>query len=310
MSKKRIIFMGSPEFSVPALESLNDNFQVELVISQPDKKRSRNRLLPTAVKKRAQELNLKTYEPKNVNDEESLELIDKINPDFIVVIAYGQIIGKHLLETYPDRIINIHGSLLPKYRGAAPMHYALLNGDEKTGVCSMLIEKTMDTGDVLACGELEIDDDMNIEILHDKLSILAAQTIVDTLNNYDSLYESRRKQDDEKAVYTKKLTKEMGHLDFSKTAKEINNKIRALGVWPRTYVYYGDDQVKIHKINIIDKYTEDKEGRIIDVNDQGVFVNCKDKCIVIEELQFPNKKRMEVCDYIKGNNIEIGELLK
>ncbi len=310
MSKKRIIFMGSPDFSVPALEKLNEKFQIDLVISQPDKKRSRNRLLPTAVKKKALELGLETYEPEKINTKESLEIIDKINPDFIVVIAYGQIIGSHLLENYPDRIINIHGSLLPKYRGAAPMHYALLNGDEKTGVCSMLIEKSMDTGDVLDCRELLIEDDMDIEILHDRLAILAAETIVDTIENYDELYANRSPQDHEKAVYTKKLTKEMGHLDFSLSAQEINNRIRALSVWPRTYVYYGDDQVKIHKINIIDKYTEDREGRIIAVNDQGVFVNCKDKCIVIEELQFPNKRKMAVADYIKGNTIEIGEILK
>jgi len=310
VSKKRIIFMGSPDFSVPALEKLNEKFQIDLVISQPDKKRSRNRLLPTAVKKKALELGLETYEPEKINTEESLEIIDKINPDFIVVIAYGQIIGNHLLENYPDRIINIHGSLLPKYRGAAPMHYALLNGDEKTGVCSMLIEKSMDTGDVLDCRELLIEDDMDIEILHDRLAILAAETIVDTIENYDELYANRSPQDHEKAVYTKKLTKEMGHLDFSLSAQEINNRIRALSVWPRTYVYYGDDQVKIHKINIIDKYTEDREGRIIAVNDQGVFVNCKDKCIVIEELQFPNKRKMAVADYIKGNTIEIGEILK
>lgn len=174
----------------------------------------------------------------------------------------------------------------------------------------MLIEKSMDTGDVLDCRELLIEDDMDIEILHDRLAILAAETIVDTIENYDELYANRSPQDHEKAVYTKKLTKEMGHLDFSLSAQEINNRIRALSVWPRTYVYYGDDQVKIHKINIIDKYTEDREGRIIAVNDQGVFVNCKDKCIVIEELQFPNKRKMAVADYIKGNTIEIGEILK
>lgn len=307
-----IIFMGTPEFSVKALEVLNANeeINIELVVTQEDKQRSRGKTIPTPIKQKALELGLKTFEPKSVNSKESLDLIDSINPDFIVVIAYGQIIGDHLLKKYKDRIINIHSSLLPKYRGAAPMQFALLSGDENTGVCSMLIEKTMDTGDVLKCETMEIKDDTDIEDIHDNLSTIGADLILDTIINYDNYYKNRTKQNDSLATYTKKITKEMGHLDFSKSSKEIDLKIRAFKNWPSTYVIYNEHNMKIHKISIIDKYNKVQEGEIFKVDNSGIFVNCSDACIIIEEIQFPNKRRMKVNEYLKGNEIREGVLLK
>lgn len=306
--KTKIIFMGTPEFSVKPLEALynSKNIDVELVITGQDKKRSRNKIESTPVKKKALELGINCIEPSDVNAEEILNIIDTINPDYIVVIAYGQMIKKYLLENYKDRIINIHSSLLPKYRGAAPMQFAILNKEKETGVCSMLIEKTMDTGDVLDCKKIELTPTTDINYVHDKLSELASDLIVDTLLNYPERFKNRIIQDDSLATYSTKISKQMGHLSFSEKAEDILAKIMAIP----TYVEYKGQNVKIHNVSIIEKYNESKEGEIIEVNDEGIFVNAFDKCIKITEIQFPGKKKMSVSDYLKGNTIEFGEVLK
>ncbi len=308
---KKIIFMGTPEFSVNPLISLHENkeISVELVITGQDKKRSRNKILPTPVKSKAIELGIKTYEPSNVNSEESINLINNINPDFIVVIAYGQLIKDELLSKYKDRIINIHSSILPKYRGAAPMQWTILNKDKQAGVCSMLIEKTMDTGDILDIVKIDIDEDTDIESLHDKLSEISGPLIVNTILDYDNLYKNRTKQDETKATYSKKIDKTMGHIDFNEKASDIKAKIMAFSNWPGTFSYYKNNKIKIHKITIIEKYTDNKIGQIIDANKDGIFVNCSDACIRIEEIQFEGKKRMDVKSFLLGNDIEKGEYL-
>ncbi|MGY3776792.1 methionyl-tRNA formyltransferase [Helcococcus sueciensis] len=308
---KKIIFMGTPEFSVNPLVSLHENkeISVELVITGQDKKRSRNKILPTPVKSKAIELGIKTYEPSNVNSEESINLINDINPDFIVVIAYGQLIKDELLSKYKDRIINIHSSILPKYRGAAPMQWTILNKDKQAGVCSMLIEKTMDTGDILDIAKIEIDENTDIESLHDKLSEISGPLIVNTILDYDNLYKNRTKQDEAKATYSKKIDKSMGHIDFNEEASDIKAKIMAFSNWPGTFSYYKNNKIKIHKITIIEKYTDNKIGQIIDANKDGIFVNCSDACIRIEEIQFEGKKRMDVKSFLLGNDIEKGEYL-
>ena len=308
---KKIIFMGTPEFSVNPLVSLHENkeISVELVITGQDKKRSRNKILPTPVKSKAIELGIKTYEPSNVNSEESINLINDINPDFIVVIAYGQLIKDELLSKYKDRIINIHSSILPKYRGAAPMQWTILNKDKQAGVCSMLIEKTMDTGDILDIAKIEIDENTDIESLHDKLSEISGPLIVNTILDYDNLYKNRTKQDEAQATYSKKIDKSMGHIDFNEKASDIKAKIMAFSNWPGTFSYYKNNKIKIHKITIIEKYTDNKIGQIIDANNDGIFVNCSDACIRIEEIQFEGKKRMDVKSFLLGNDIEKGEYL-
>lgn len=308
---KKIIFMGTPEFSVEALRKLHSNkgIDVELVITGKDKIRSRNKVESTPIKKAALELGLKIYEPDDVNSNESLDLINSINPDFIVVIAFGQMIKDNLLNTYKDRIINIHSSILPKYRGAAPMQWAILNKDDKTGVSSMLIEKTMDTGDVLNVSYLDLSPETSIVEVHDKLSVLSGDLIVETILNFDDLYENRTQQDESQASYSKKINKEMGHLSFDDKASDIQAKIMAFYGWPSTYVFYKDQKVKIHKIDIIEKYNDSENGKIIKADNDGIYVNCSDKCIVIKELQFPGKKRMEVETFLLGNDIEIGRKL-
>lgn len=308
---KRIIFMGTPEFAVNPLIALNDCKDIEIgfVITSQDKKRGRNKISPTPVKKMALELGIESYEPKNVNSKDSLKKIYDYNPDYIVVIAFGQLIKDELLEAYKNRIINIHSSLLPKYRGAAPMQWTILNKDEKAGVCAMLIEKSMDTGDVLDCRKIDINEDTDIKSLHDRLSILSKDLIVNTILNYENLYNDRIEQNEDFATYSHKIEKEMGHINFNNKASDIKARIMAFSTWPSTFVNYKNQKMKIHKISIIDKYNEIKIGEIFKADKDGIFVNCLDKCIVIKEIQFPGKKAMTVDTYLLGNQIEIGEKL-
>lgn len=173
----------------------------------------------------------------------------------------------------------------------------------------MLIEKTMDTGDILDIAKIEIDEDTDIESLHDKLSEISGPLIVNTILDYDNLYKNRTKQDEAKATYSKKIDKSMGHIDFNEKASDIKAKIMAFSNWPGTFSYYKNNKIKIHKITIIEKYTDNKIGQIIDANKDGIFVNCSDACIRIEEIQFEGKKRMDVKSFLLGNDIEKGEYL-
>jgi len=308
----KIIFIGTQEFSVCPLVGLNDNenIDVKLVITGEDKIRSRNKFESTPVKKKALELGLDIYETNNLNSSESLNKIDEIDPDYIVVIAFGQIIGKRLLEKYKDRIINVHSSLLPKYRGAAPMQWAILNKDEKAGVCTMLIERKMDTGDILDCREIELTPDTDINQLHDTLSKLSSELIVDTILNYQDRFSNRIKQDEQKASYSEKINKEMGYISFEEKAEDIKAKILAFSTWPSTYVNYEDKKMKIHKIDIIEKYTENIPGEVFRVDDEGIFVNCLDKCIIIKELQMPGKKKVGIKTFLNGNSINKNTIFK
>lgn len=304
----KIIFIGTPEFSAKPLAALtkNENIDLSLVITGEDKVRSRNNVEATPVKRQALELGLDVYETNNLNSAESLKIINDINPDYIVVIAFGQIIGKKLLEKYDNRIINVHSSLLPKYRGAAPMQWAILNKDKKAGVCTMLIERKMDTGDILDCREIEINSDTNITQLHDTLSDLSSELIVDTVLNYEERFANRIKQDDSNASYSQKITKEMGHISFNEKAEDIKAKIMAFSEWPSTYLNYENKKMKIHKIDIIEKYTNNIPGEVFKVDNNGVFVNCDDKCIVIKEIQMPGKKRVDIKTFLNGNTIKEG----
>lgn len=308
MNKIKIVFMGTPEFSVNPLKELYKESKIEIgfVITGEDKKRSRNKTLPTPVKKEAINLGLETYEPKNVNSPESIKKIHDYNPDYIIVIAYGQMIKDELLNAYKDKIINIHSSLLPKYRGAAPMQWTILNKEKEAGVCSMLIEKSMDTGDILDCRKININSDTSIENLHDELSVISGELIVNTILNYENLYKNRKKQDESLASYSKKITKEMGHIDFNKESADIKAQIMAFSTWPSAYVILNDEKVKIHNIDIMKKYNNIENGVIIKADDEGIFVNCEDACIIIKKLQFPGKTSMDVKSYLLGNEIEVG----
>ncbi|MDU5504158.1 MAG: methionyl-tRNA formyltransferase [Anaerococcus vaginalis] len=309
MTKKiNICFMGSPKFSLETLDILNknENINLSLVVSGKDKKRNRNKFRPTVVKQYALDNNIEVLTPDSVNTDEFLSILKEKNIDFIVVVAFGQLIKENLLEAYKNKIINLHPSSLPKYRGASPVQYTLLNGDERTHASAMLIEKGMDSGDILSQKEVEIKKDDDFTSLSEKLSKLGAQTILESILNYDDLIEKRIKQDDDKATFTKKITKEMGEIGFNQTKEEIINKIRAFVEFPKAYFSYKDQSVKILKASPVE-IENPKISFVYKANkDDKIIIGCKNGGIKVEKIQFPGKKAMDTKSFLLGNDFEEG----
>lgn len=305
---KKIIFMGTPDFAVKPLEFLNEKFEISLVVSQKDKLRNRKKLTPTPVKERALELGLEVITPDSVKTDEFFEIVEKINPDFIVVVAFGQIIDKRLIDRMEGRILNIHASILPKLRGAAPINWAIVNGDKKSGVSIMSIDVGLDTGDVLLVEETKITDEDNVETLYNRLCEIGSKAIVDAIENFDELYKNRQKQGED-FTYAPIIKKEMGKLYFSDTSENIHNKIRGFYIWPSTFCTYKGENIKIHSSEISNQKYSGEYGTIFKVEEDGFLVSTSNGSVKIKEIQFPGKKRVTVKDYLRGNSIEIGEVL-
>lgn len=303
-----IVFAGTPDFAIPALEALHESeHKVSLVISQQDRPRGRGKkMTPTPVKKRALELGLETYEPASINSQEAIEKLKEIDPDCIIVVAFGQILKKELLNLAKYKCLNIHASLLPKYRGAAPINWAIINGEKETGISIMRMDEGLDTGPVLKQEAIPIGEEDDSISIHDKLAQLGAKMIVEVLDHLETDGIPEIPQDDSLSNYASMLDKEMGRIDWSKKGLEIHNLIRGLKPWPSAYSFYNGENIKIHKARRMEKFKDAANGEIVKVNDEGLFVNCQDQCIVIEELQFPGKRKMQVSDYLKGNEIDIG----
>ncbi|MDR7869889.1 MAG: methionyl-tRNA formyltransferase [Tissierellaceae bacterium] len=308
----KIVFAGTPEFAVPTLEQLFKNgYEIPLVITQRDKPKGRGKKLQyTPVKEKALELGLNVYQPDNINSDESIEILKSLNPDFLIVVAFGQILRKKILGIPKVDSINVHASLLPKYRGAAPINWVLINGEKETGITIMKIDEGLDTGDMISKASICIDDEDDAVTIHDKLSKLGGELLVSTLSDIIENKAIYTPQNDDESSYSPMMSKAIGIIDWSKSSKDIFNQVRGLKPWPGTYTHYNDEQVKVHKIKIIDMDSQGEAGEIIDVSNEGVFVNTKDKIVVIEELQFPNKRRMKVSEYLAGNTIEKGIILK
>ena len=303
-----ICFMGNPKFAVQTLDVLykEENIDVKLVVSSKDKKRSRNKVTPTAVKQYAMDNDIAIATPDSVNTEEFVNQLKELEIDFIVVVAFGQLIGKLLLEEFDDRIINLHPSILPKYRGAAPMQFTLLNGDKKTAPTTMLIEKGMDSGDILMQNIVDVDIRDDYYSLEEKMSDLGSKAIRDTLLNFDKLYENRIKQDNGAATYTSKITKEMGKIDWEKSSFEIYNQIRALVAFPKAYFSYEGDKVKVLEAEVLDNYKANP-GYIYEAdNKNNIIIGTGDGAIRINKLQFPGKKFMDTKSFLMGNDFKKG----
>ena len=303
-----ICFMGNPKFAVQTLDVLykEENIDVKLVVSSKDKKRSRNKVSPTPIKQYALDNDIKVVTPDSVNTEEFVEQLKDLEIDFIVVVAFGQLIGKLLLEEFNDRIINLHPSILPKYRGAAPMQFTLLNGDEKTAPTTMLIEKGMDSGDILMQNIVDVDIKDDYYSLEEKMSDLGSKAIRDTLLNFDELYKNRIKQDDDEATYTSKISKEMGKIYWEKSSFEIYNQIRALVDFPKAYFAYEGDNVKVLEAQILDNY-QANPGYIYEADSKNnIVIGTGDGAIKIDKLQFPGKKAMDTKSFLMGNDFKKG----
>ena len=308
----RIVFAGTPDFAVPTLEELfKSGYDIALVISQKDKPKGRGKKLQhTPVKEKALELGLEVYQPDNINSDEALKILNEIKPDFLIVVAYGQILKRSVLDIPSIDSLNVHASLLPKYRGAAPINWSIINGEEETGVTIMKVEEGLDTGDMISKGIVPILEDDDATSIHDKLSKLGGELLVSTLKDIIEEKAVYTPQNDEDSSYAPMLYKDTGKIDWNKSAREIFNHVRGLTPWPGTFTYYNDSLVKVHKVRLSEKTAQGEPGQIIEVSKDGVFVNAKDRVLIIEELQFPNKRRMKVSEYLAGNTIDTGIILK
>lgn len=301
-----IVFMGTPDFAVPSLEALyKSGHNISLVVTQKDRPRGRGKkILPTPVKEKAMELGLEVYQPDSVNSSESISKITEISPDCIVVIAFGQILKKNILNLPKYGCLNIHASILPKYRGAAPINWAIINGEQETGISIMEMEEGLDTGDILKVEKIPIANDDNSETIHDRLSLLGSKLIVETLSDIEKGNVERSPQNDQESTYAPKISKKTGRIDWNSNGDNIINLVRGLKPWPSAYMVYKDQNVKIHEVEKIEKFLDTDNGVVVKVANEGIYVNCNDSCIVIKELQFSGKKKLKVSDYLRGNKFE------
>lgn len=303
----RAVFMGTPEFAVPTLQALIDHHQVEAVVTQPDKQRGRGKKVQfPPVKEKAVEHEIPVYQPQKARDEEFVEILREINPDVIVVVAYGQILPESILNIPKYGCINVHGSLLPKYRGAAPIQWAVLDGEEKTGITTMYMEKGLDTGDMIDKAEIVLDPKETAGTLHDKLMEIGANLLLETLEKLENETAVRIKQNDSESCYASMLTKEMGQINFSKSAREIECLIRGMNPWPSAYTSLNGKTLKVWEAEVLTENPGEEPGTVIDVTKDAIVVACKEGALKLLEIQMAGKKRMKVSAFLLGYQVEKG----
>ncbi len=302
MKDLRVIFMGSPLFSVPVLEELNKNINVVGVVTAPDAYVGRKKVLTMCpVKEKAVSLGLKVYSPIKLKND--FEFIKELDPDMIITCAYGQILSEEILNIPKLGCFNLHGSLLPKYRGGAPIHYALLNGDEKTGITLMYMDKGMDSGDMIAKEEIKIEDNDNIESLTNKLSIIASNMIIKYLPSLIDGTNNREKQNNSEVTFSPIITREDEHLDFNLTAKEIYNRYRMLSPNPLPNIKIDDIEYKIAECKIVQ--ASGKISTVVSKDKNSFTIMAKDKGIMVTKIKPIGKNIMNVRDFFNGYHDEI-----
>lgn len=304
--------MGTPEFAVTVLEGLlNTKHEVGLVATQPDKAKNRGKKIQyTPVKEKALEHNIKVLQPEKVRgNEEFLEELKDYRPDIIVVAAYGQILPKEVLELPKYGCVNVHASLLPRLRGAAPIQRAIIEGDEETGVTIMQMSEGLDTGDMLAKESIKIGT-MNYSMLHDALAEIGARLMVYTLDLIEEGKISPEPQDDSKSSYAKMVFKQEGKIDFTRQPEAVERLIRGFDPWPGAFCEYEDMVMKLWKAQPLCENTGKEPGTIIEVSARGIKIACGDGALLVSEIQIPGKKRVAVSEYLKGNQIKEGIILK
>ena len=310
-----IVFMGTPDFAVPCLQALIDSGEnIQAVFTQPDKPKGRGyKLTPPPVKELALTNSIPVYQPvslKSGNDaEETMNVLNNLSPDLIIVVAYGKILPKAILDL-PEYCINVHASLLPKYRGAGPIQWSVLNGEKVTGVTTMLMAEGLDTGDMLISKSVEIGENETASELHDRLSVLGAEVLLDTIKAVKENSLTPIKQDDSLSNYAPMLTKDMCAIDFSKPAQHVHNHIRGLSSFPGAMTMLNGKRLKVYKSMLTDEcYTNLEAGTV--VNPDNFTVVCGDgKCVKFTEVQAEGSKRMSTGDYLRGKSIEKGTILK
>ena len=309
----KTIFMGTPEFAIPSLKVVAKNTDLRAIFTKEDKVNARgNKIIFSPVKQFGIDNEIEVIQPKKVKDEKIIKKIKEINPDLIVVVAYGKILPKEIIDIPKYGIINVHSSLLPKYRGASPIHSAILNGDTKSGVSIMYIEEGLDSGDVILQESCDILESDTLGTLHDKLKDLGAIGLEKALKLIEAGKVEATKQDESLATFVKPITKEQTKIDWNNTKEVIFNQIRGLNPFPAAHTFNEkNENIKIYKTEKLDKEYEGKNGQIVDIiNKKGPVVKVKNGALVLLEVKFQGKKLQRGVDVINGRKMAIGECLK
>ena len=304
MKRFRVIFMGTPDFAVPCLARLVEISDVVAVVTQPDKPKGRGqKLLPPPVKAFAQEHGIAVYQPVRVKAPDFVDVLRGLAPDLIVVVAFGQILSKEILSLPPLGCINVHASLLPRYRGAAPMQWAIVRGEKETGVTTMFMDEGLDTGDMLLREKLPITQTMTAAELHDAMMKLGADVLERTIFSLSEGTLKRTPQDDALSTYAPLLDKEVGRIDWKKSAQEIHDLVRGLNSWPGAYTMLAGQKFEIWRTRLAEGTAE--PGEIVSVTKQGLLVGTGEGMLEILELQAPSRKKMAAGDYVRGHGLQL-----
>ena len=304
----RIVFMGTPDFSVGTLEAVvAAGHEVACVVTQPDKPRGRGKeLQPTPVKEAAQRHGLPVYQPAKIRDPEAVEKIRSFQPDVIVVVAFGQIIPQQILDIPRYGCINVHASLLPKYRGAAPIQWAVINGEKESGVTTMQMDEGLDTGDMLLKTTIVLDEKETGGSLHDKLSDAGAKLCVETLKRLEEGSIQPEKQGESPTEYARMLNKAMGAIDWNQDAVSIERLIRGLNPWPSAYTTWDNKTMKIWDADVLSYDGTEEPGTVVDVTKNTIVIAAGEGALALKEIQLAGKKRMPVQAFLLGSSVETG----
>ncbi len=307
----KILFMGTPDFAEVSLKALVENGQnVLAVITQPDKQNGRGmKVRFSDVKRYALEQNLTVYQPETLKDNAILPLLEELNPDIIVVVAYGKILPEYVLRFPKYGCINVHGSLLPEYRGASPIQRAVIDGKKVTGVTTMYMDKGLDTGDMLLTAEYEIDENTCTGKAFDDLALIGAKLLLETLSGLEKGTITPAKQDGSKATYAEKITKEECKISFDTDAKVVHNKIRGLYPFPGAFCIHGEKMLKLCESRVVNENANGQVGEVINLSKDGILVKCKEGAILLTRLKPEGKGEMTAFDLINGRKITLGEIL-
>lgn len=306
----KILFMGTPDFAVPCLDILVSNgFDVCGAVTQPDKPKGRgHKLTPPPVKEYAISKNIPVYQPQTLKDGEFEKVLDELKPQLIAVVAYGKILPEYILDFPEYGCVNVHGSVLPKYRGAAPIQWAIINGDKTTGVTTQYMKTGVDTGDIIFTDETEILPDETYGELYTRLSQSGAELLLKTVNAIKDGTAPRTEQDESEATHAPMLTKETGHINWTKSADEVLSLIRGTNPWPMSYAMYGDEMMKVFGVKKGSGF-DAPPGKIRIVN-KKLEISCGKDSVVVDEIQFKGGKRMTVASYLNGHDIDENIILK
>lgn len=306
-----IVFMGTPDFAVPSLKKLVEEYEVTAVLTQPDKPKGRGKKMAySEVKEEALKHEIPVYQPVKLrNDVDLIQKLKELKPDFIIVVAFGQILPREVLDIPKFGCINLHGSLLPMYRGAAPIQWAVINGEKVSGNTTMLMNEGLDTGDIILKDEVQITDNMTAGELYDILKARGSELLVQSIKGIADGSLIPEKQGDE-TFYAKPLDKTIANIDWNKSSIEIHNLVRGLNPWPIAYTNYNGERMKIFETEVLKEETSKQPGVILDVSKNGIKVSCKKGVLLIKKVQFPNGKPLTIEQYINGHEINKNIILQ